>query len=593
MQALRDFAATGAFGGTFGLLAFGAFFLAFAIKVPMFPFHTWLPDAHIEAPTAGSVILAGVLLKLGGYGFIRFALPLFPDAAQTLAPVIIVLSLIAIIYGAIVALVQPDLKKLVAYSSVSHMGFVTLGIFVFQEQGIQGAILQMINHGLITGALFLLVGVIYERTHDRTIAKMGGLGRRTPVYAAVFGFFVFASVGLPGLSGFVGEFLTLVGTFVVNPAAAAVVATFVMVLAAAYLLCMFRRVVFGELSDFLKGLGNHLTDMRPIEILTLVPLGALVVVFGLSPGPAPRPRPGLGGRRSGGSRPHRSPSDCGGRSGSVTARIATCSRRSSAPSSSPSRSSWSTSSGPASRSRPCSRPSWAWASPRARIGGQRPRPGGQPRGVRRGLRRRRADDVPRPPVHLDRRAHGRVRAGLPEAADLPVAEFAAILVFAMSGAMLIAGSADLLVLFLGLELMVLPGYMLAGYHKNDGLLHRGRDQVLPPRVVLERHLPVRPRVRVGHHGHHERHEVAGCWAGRRAGALGALAGPRHGPRPHDTGVAFKIAAVPFHYWTPDAYQGSPTPVTGWLSVGPKVGAFALIIRLFGEALGRCPTSGSW
>ncbi len=271
------------FDSTFQMLAFGAFFLAFAIKVPMFPFHTWLPDAHVEAPTAGSVILAGVLLKLGGYGFIRFALPLYPDAAQTFAPAIIVLSLIAIIYGAIVALVQPDLKKLVAYSSVSHMGFVTLGIFVFQQQALQGAILQMVNHGLITGALFLLVGVIYERTHDRTIAKMGGLGAPVPVYAAAFGFFVFASVGLPGLSGFVGEFLTLVGTFSVYPVAAAV-ATFVMILAAGYLLWMVQRVAFGELSEFLKGLGDHLTDMKPVEALTLVPLGALVVVFGLFPG---------------------------------------------------------------------------------------------------------------------------------------------------------------------------------------------------------------------------------------------------------------------------------------------------------------------
>ena len=280
---LRDYAQTSGFADGLQIAAFLAFFLAFAIKVPMFPFHTWLPDAHTEAPTAGSVILAAVMLKLGAYGFIRFALPLFPEAAQTFGPAIIVLSLIAIIYGAVVAMVQPDLKRLVAYSSVSHMGFVTLGIFVFTEQGLQGAMLQMINHGLITGALFLLVGVIYERTHDRTIAKMGGLAARTPVYAAVFGFFVFASAGLPGLSGFVGEFLVLVGTFEVSPAAAAI-ATFVMILAAGYLLFMYGRIVFGEVSDFLKGLGDHLTDMTPVEILTLVPLGVLVVVFGVQPG---------------------------------------------------------------------------------------------------------------------------------------------------------------------------------------------------------------------------------------------------------------------------------------------------------------------
>ena len=274
---------TASFDPNLQIFAFLAFFLAFAIKVPMFPFHTWLPDAHVQAPTAGSVILAAIMLKLGAYGFIRFALPLFPAAAHTFGPAIIVLSLIAIIYGAIVALVQPDLKKLVAYSSVSHMGFVTLGIFVFNQQGMDGAILQMVNHGLITGALFLLVGVIYERTHDRTIAKMGGVGGAMPIYAVALGFFVFASGGLPGLSGFVGEFLVLVGAFEYAPVVAAI-ATFCMILAAGYLLWMFQRIAFGELSDFLRGLGHHLTDMTPTEILTLGPLATLTVVFGLFPG---------------------------------------------------------------------------------------------------------------------------------------------------------------------------------------------------------------------------------------------------------------------------------------------------------------------
>jgi NADH-quinone oxidoreductase subunit M len=282
-EALRAHASGPGFPDALQMLAFVAFFLAFAIKVPMVPFHTWLPDAHVEAPTAGSVILAGVLLKLGGYGLIRYAIPLFPDAAQTYGPAIIMLSLIAIIYGAIVALVQPDLKKLVAYSSVSHMGFVTLGLFIFNEQGAQGAILQMVNHGLITGALFLLVGVIYERTHDRAIAKMGGLGALTPAWAALFGFFVFASAGLPGLSGFVGEFLVLVGAFQFGPLTATV-AALVMILGATYLLWMYQRVVMGEPSEFLRGLGAHLTDIRLVEVVTLAPLAALVVVLGLLPG---------------------------------------------------------------------------------------------------------------------------------------------------------------------------------------------------------------------------------------------------------------------------------------------------------------------
>ena len=288
--------ATGSWDGAFDLLtlrgtvadptlqavAFAAFALAFAIKVPMFPFHTWLPDAHVQAPTAGSVILAGVLLKLGGYGFIRFAIPLYPQAAHDLAPLLIALSVIAIIYGAIVAIVQTDLKKLIAYSSVSHMGFVTLGIFSFNQQGVDGAILQMLNHGLITSGLFLLVGIGYERTHDREIAKMGGWASRTPVYAALFGFFLFASVGLPGLSGFVGEFLVLLGAFLANPVVAGA-ATLVMVLAAVYLLWMYQRIFMGPLSPFLKGLGTHLTDITAIEIATLAPLAAMIVAFGILP----------------------------------------------------------------------------------------------------------------------------------------------------------------------------------------------------------------------------------------------------------------------------------------------------------------------
>jgi len=267
---------------TLQILGFAAFALAFAIKVPMFPFHTWLPDAHVQAPTAGSVILAGVLLKLGGYGFIRFAIPLFPDGAHLFAPLMIALSVIAIIYGALVAIVQTDLKKLIAYSSVSHMGFVTLGIFTFNQQGVDGAILQMLNHGLITSGLFLLVGIGYERTHDREIAKMGGWAVRTPVYAALFGFFLFASVGLPGLSGFAGEFLVLLGAFIANPMVAGA-STFVMILAAVYLLYMYQRVFTGPLSPFLKGLGSHLTDVTPTEILTLAPLAAMIVVFGVMP----------------------------------------------------------------------------------------------------------------------------------------------------------------------------------------------------------------------------------------------------------------------------------------------------------------------
>ena len=384
------------------------------------------------------------------------------------------------------------------------MGFVTLGTFVFTEQGVQGAILQMINHGLITGGLFLLVGVIYERTHDRTIAKMGGLAARMPVWAAIFGFFVFASAGLPGLSGFVGEFLSLVGTFVVNPYAAAV-AAFAMILAAAYLLWMYQRVVFGEVSDFLERLGGHLTDIDPIEILTLVPLATLIVVFGV--------QPGLLLTLVQGSVDDVLESAHGGQAIPIgievvliglalivllivarTVSAALASRREDTVAAveggarsglrQPRRHRAIDRGGPDGRGRPHRRPRMAgsrWAGHRHRPDraghhGLRDDPGrgGDGDRVQRLVQGRRAHHVPRRPVHHDRRDDDRLRSRLPaatRAARSPSSR--SVLIFAMTGAMLIAGSADLLLLFLGLELMVLPGYLLAGYHKTDAYSTEG------------------------------------------------------------------------------------------------------------------------
>jgi NADH-quinone oxidoreductase subunit M len=260
---------------------FLAFAVAFAIKVPMFPFHTWLPDAHVEAPTAGSVILAGVLLKMGTYGFLRFALPLFPDATRYFTPLFSWLAIIGILYGALVSMVQPDLKKLVAYSSVSHLGFVMLGIFALTAQGVEGAILQMINHGLSTGALFLLVGMLYERRHTRMIQDFGGLARSVPVFTAAFLIVTLSSIGLPGLNGFVGEFLILVGTFRVN-VLYAVLATTGIILAAVYMLWMFQRVMFGPVT---QEANRGLADLTPREMAVLAPVLALIVWIGIYPQP--------------------------------------------------------------------------------------------------------------------------------------------------------------------------------------------------------------------------------------------------------------------------------------------------------------------
>ncbi|SCD24244.1 NADH-quinone oxidoreductase subunit M [Brucella inopinata] len=258
-----------------------AFFTSFAVKMPMWPVHTWLPDAHVEAPTAGSVILAGILLKLGGYGFIRFSLPMFPLASADFAPFIFTLSVVAIIYTSLVAMVQEDMKKLIAYSSVAHMAYVTMGIFAANEQGLQGAIFQMLSHGIVSGALFLCVGVIYDRMHTREIAAFGGLVNNMPKYAVAFLIFTMANVGLPGTSGFIGEFLTLFGVFRVNTWVA-LFATTGVILSAAYALWLYRKVIFGALDkESLKAL----LDLSPREKLILYPLVALTIFFGVYPTP--------------------------------------------------------------------------------------------------------------------------------------------------------------------------------------------------------------------------------------------------------------------------------------------------------------------
>jgi NADH-quinone oxidoreductase subunit M len=268
------------------LWLFAAFFLAFAVKVPMFPFHTWLPDAHVEAPTAGSVILAGLMLKMGTFGFLRFALPLFPGAAMnsTVRMTILVLAVIGIIYGALVAMVQPDFKKLVAYSSVSHLGFVMLGIFALTIQSVQGALMVMINHGISTGALFLLVGMLYERRHTRLFDSYGGIARVVPLFAAILTFVSLSSIGLPGTNGFIGEFLVLIGSYRTFPVLAIIAATGV-IFAAAYLLWGIQRVLFNSLD---KAENTHIPDLNKRELALLVPLLVVIVWLGVYPAPVLR-----------------------------------------------------------------------------------------------------------------------------------------------------------------------------------------------------------------------------------------------------------------------------------------------------------------
>ncbi|MBB3770450.1 NADH-quinone oxidoreductase subunit M [Angulomicrobium tetraedrale] len=258
-----------------------AFFASFAVKMPMWPVHTWLPDAHVEAPTAGSVILAGIMLKMGGYGLLRFSVPMFPDASAYFAPFVFTLSVIAIVYTSLVALVQEDIKKLIAYSSIAHMGYVTMGIFTLTQEGIQGAVFQMVSHGFVSGALFLCVGVIYDRMHTRDIAAYGGLVHRMPVYATLLMAFTMANVGLPGTSGFIGEFLTLLAAFGRNTWVAFFATTGV-ILSAAYALWLYRRVVFGPLE---KESLKSILDVSPREMASLVPLLFFTILFGVWPQP--------------------------------------------------------------------------------------------------------------------------------------------------------------------------------------------------------------------------------------------------------------------------------------------------------------------
>ncbi len=260
--------------------AWFAFFASFAVKMPMWPVHTWLPDAHVEAPTAGSVILAAILLKMGGYGFLRFSLPMFPVASHDYAPIIFTLSVVAIVYTSLVALMQEDVKKLIAYSSVAHMGFVTMGIFAATVQGVAGGIFQMISHGIVSGALFLCVGVVYDRMHTREIAFYGGLVNRMPLYAMVFMVFTLANVGLPGTSGFIGEFLSLIGTFKVNTSVA-FIATLGVILSACYALWLYRKMIFGNLKPALEGI----KDIGWRESVIFAPLVVLTILLGVAPKP--------------------------------------------------------------------------------------------------------------------------------------------------------------------------------------------------------------------------------------------------------------------------------------------------------------------
>src|SRR2546430_2664519 len=456
---------------------FGAFFLAFAIKVPMFPFHTWLPDAHVEAPTAGSVILAGVLLKMGTYGFLRFALPLFPAVAlhPAIQTGIVTLSLIGIVYGGLVAMVQPDFKKLIAYSSVAHLGFVMLGIWALTLQSVQGALLVMINHGISTGALFFLVGMIYERRHSRLIAAYGGIARVVPLFAAILTFVSLSAIGLPGTNGFVGEFLVLVGAFRTHPVAAGIAATGVIV-AAAYLLWALQRGIFNPLG---KPENEKLLDPTPRHLAGLLraraapaPLAAMLAVDDF--------------------------------------RFVT---------------------------------DWLFLGAAALT-------------------------VLLSFDYLERE-------------ELLIPEYYVLIVFATLGMMLMGGGEDLMVVFLGLELLSVAVYVLAGINRKSASGAEAAFKYFLLGAFASGFLLYGIALVYGATGTTGLRAIGaqiGAGGGGGGGTMLAI-----GLALLLIGFGFKIAAVPFHTWAPDVYDGSPTPVPAYMADGVKAAAFAALFRVLGEA----------
>ena len=574
------------------LLLFGAFFLAFAVKVPMFPFHTWLPDAHVEAPTAGSVILASIMLKMGTFGFLRLALPLFPGAAMnpTVRMTILVLAVIGIIYGALVAMVQPDFKKLVAYSSVSHLGFVMLGIFALTVQSVQGALMVMINHGISTGALFLLIGMIYERKHSRLIDSYGGIARVVPMFAAALTFVSLSSIGLPGTNGFVGEFLVLVGSFKTYPVLAIISATGV-IFAAAYLLWAIQRILFNKLD---KPENAHIPDLNRRELAILAPLVAAIIWLGVYPAPVlrrmessvealvTRVEPRLHELRSS-FRP-RSLAVTTAASDDIRSRDTVAAERSA-----PSRSDhdggamllllWA-----------------AW----------RPESEAHQRNI--GFLSIGVCLVTMAVITLYGARHYGATGGVVAvdsfrwAADMVVliatigcialsieyngregiiaGETHVLILLATSGMMILVAARDLMIVFLGIEMMSIAVYVLAGMNRRSPRAAEAALKYFLLGAFSTAFLLYGIALVYGATGATNLTAIGNSISQHKLTSSPMLL---IGVGLLLTGFGFKIAAVPFHMWAPDVYEGAPTPTTAYMAAAVKAAAFAAFLRVWLEA----------